>query len=118
MNTYNTKDFNDMFDVINENLSFLFNDSSLSRLLIRKNFEDFVHSSITFVFDESNRIVEESNELMSRKNVIKRKVILKMFRQKIVAHRTKFKINFRKRNKKFKTNFIDKIKRRRFKFED
>ena len=55
---------------------------------------------------------------MSKRNVIKRKIILKMLRQKIVAHKTKFKINFRKRNKKFKIKFIDKVKRRRFKSED
>ena len=54
MNIYDTEDFNDMFDAINENFSFSFNDSSLSRLSIRENFEDFVHSSIAFAFDESN----------------------------------------------------------------
>ena len=118
MNIYDTKDFNDIFNVINKNFSFFFNDSSLSRLSTRENFENFVHSSTALAFDESNRIVEESDESVSRKNVIKRKIILKMFRQKIVAHRTKFKINFRKRNKKFKTNFTDKVKRRRFKSEN
>ena len=55
---------------------------------------------------------------MSRKNIIKRKVILKMSQQKIVAHKTKSKMNFRKRNKKFKTKFTDKIKKRRFKLEN
>ena len=107
-----------MFDVINENLNFFFNDSSFSRLSIRENFEDFVNSSIALAFDESNRIVKKSDESMSRENVIKRKVILKVSRQKIVAHKTKFKMNFRKRNKKFKTKSTDKIKRRRFKSED
>ena len=95
MNIYDTKDFNDMFDVINENFNF-FNDSSLSRLSICENFENFVNSSTAFVFDESNQIVEENDKSMSRKNVIKRKVILKMFRQKTVAHKTEFKMNFRK----------------------
>ena len=118
MNLYNIEDFNDMFDVINENLSSSFNDLLISRLSIRENFEDFIHSSTALVFDELNQIVKESNELMLRKNVIKRKVILKMFRQKTVAHKTKSKINFRKRNKKFKTNFTDKVKRKKFKFED
>ena len=96
MNIYDTKDFNDMFDVINKNFNSSFNDSSLSRLSTRKNFENSVHSSITLVFDESNRIVEESDESVSRKNIIKRKIILKVSRQKIVAHRTKSKISFRK----------------------
>ena len=78
MNIYNIKDFNDMFDVINENFNSFFNDSSFSRLSIRKNFKNFVNSSITFAFDESNRIVEENDESMLKKNVIRRKVILKM----------------------------------------
>ena len=55
---------------------------------------------------------------MLKNNVIKRKVILKVFRQKIVAHKTKFKMSFRKQDKKLKTKFIDKVKRRRFKFEN
>ena len=54
MNIYNTEDFNDMFDVINENFNFFFNNLSFSRLLIRENFENFVNLSIAFVFDESN----------------------------------------------------------------
>ena len=83
-----------MFDVINENFNSFFNDSSFSRLSIRKNFKNFVNSSITFAFDESNRIVEENDESMLKKNVIRRKVILKMLWQKIVAHKTEFKMNF------------------------
>ena len=79
MNIYNTKDFNDMFDVINENLNFLFNDLSFSRLLTCENFEDFINLSITFVFDELNRIVEKNDESMLKRNVIKRKIILKVF---------------------------------------
>ena len=94
MNIYNTEDFNDMFDVINKNFNLLFNNLSLSRLSIRENFKSFVHSSTAFVFNESNRIVKENDESISRKNIIKRKIILKMFRQKTVAHKTKFKINF------------------------
>ena len=96
MNIYDTKDFNDMFDVINENFNSFFNDSSFSRLSTRENLEDFVHSSTALVFDESNQIIEENNESMSKKNVIKRKVILKVLRQKIVAHKTKSKVNFQK----------------------
>ena len=107
-----------MFDVINENFSSFFNDSSFSRLLIRENFENFVHSSIAFAFDELNWIVKKSDESVLRRNVIRRKIILKMFRQKTVAHRTRFKVNFWKRDKKFKTNFTDRVKRRRFKSED
>ena len=107
-----------MFDAINENFSFSSNDSSFSRLSTRENFENFVHSSTASVFDELNQIVEENDESVSRGNVIKRKVILKMFRQKTVAHKTESKVNFRKRDKKFKTNFINRVKRRRFKFEN
>ena len=118
MNIYDTKDFNDMFDVIIENFNFFFNDSSFSRLSACENFENFVNSSTALVFDELNRIVEKSDESMSRKNVNKRKIILKMFRQKIVAYKTEFKMNFRKRDKKIKTKSTNKVKRRRFKFED
>ena len=80
MNIYDTEDFNDIFDVINENLNFSFNDSSFSRLSTCENFENFVHSSIALAFDELNQIIEENDELMSRRNVIKRKVILKVSR--------------------------------------
>ena len=118
MNIYDTEDFNDMFDAINKNFNSSFNDSPLPRLSIRENFENSVHSSTALAFDESNRIVKESDESISKRNVIKRKVTLKVLRQKIVAHKTKSKINFRKRNKKSKTNSTDKVKRRRFKSED
>ena len=104
-----------MFSVINKNFNFSFINLSFSHLSTRKNFENFVHSSTAFAFDELNQNVEKNDESVSRKNIIKRKIILKMFRQKIVAHKTKSKINFRKRNKKFKTNSIDKVKRRKFK---
>ena len=107
-----------MFDVINENFNSSSNDSSLSRLSARENFEDSVNSSTAFVFNESNRIVKESDESMLKKNVIRRKVILKVSRQKIVAHKTESKMSFQKRDKKFKTKSINKVKRRRFKSED
>ena len=50
----NTEDFNDIFDVINENFNFFFNNLSFLRLSVRENFEDFINSSIAFVFDKSN----------------------------------------------------------------
>ena len=107
-----------MFDAINENFNSFFNDPSLPRLSTRENLEDSVHSSTAPAFNESNRIIEKNDESMSRENVIKRKIVLKMLRQKTVAHKTESKVNFRKRNKKSKTNFTDKIKRRKFKSED
>ena len=64
MNIYDTEDFNDMFDAINKNFNFFFNDSSFSRLSTRENFEDSVHSSIALAFDESNRIIKKNDKLM------------------------------------------------------
>ena len=75
MNIYNTRDFNDMFDAINKNFNSFFNDSSFLCLSAHENLEDFVNSLNAFVFIESNWIVEKSDQSMSRKNVIKRKVI-------------------------------------------
>ena len=115
MNTYDTEDFNDMFDAINENPSPPSNDPPLPRLPTRENPEGSVHSSTAPAPDESNRIVEESDESVSRGNATRRKVALKVPRQKTVAHRTGSKVSFRKRGKKSKTNSTGRVKRRRFK---
>ena len=94
-----------------------FNDSFFSRLSIRQNFNNFASLSTLFIFNQLNSIDEESDQLLSKRNV-KRKIILKIFRQKIVAHKSEFKVNFRKRDKRSKTKSTDKIKRRRFNFKD
>ena len=117
MNIYDIKNFNNVFDTINKNFNSLFNDSFLSRLFARQDFNNSASLSTLFTFDWLNSIDEESDQSMSKKNA-KHKIVLKVSRQKIVAHKSKFKINFRKRDKRSKTKFIDKVKRRRFKSEN
>ena len=68
-------------------------------------------------FDRLNSIDEKSDQSVSKRNV-NDKIILKVSREKIVAHKSKFKVSFRKRNRKSKTKVTDKVKRRRFKSED
>ena len=94
-----------------------FNNSFLLRLSARQNFNSFANLSTLLVINRSNSIDEENNQSVLKKNV-KRKIILEVFRQKIVAHKLEFKVNFRKQDRKIKTKFTDKVKRRRFKSED
>ena len=54
MNIYDIKDFNKIFDVINKNFSFSFNNLLFSRLSIGKNFENLIKLLIIFVFDKLN----------------------------------------------------------------
>ena len=62
-----------MFDVINENLNFFFNDLSLSCLLACENFEDFINSLIAFIFNELNQIVEKSDKSILKKILLNAK---------------------------------------------
>ena len=61
MNIYNTEDFNNIFNVINENFNSFFNNSFLLRLSARYNFNNFANLLTLLTFDQLYSIDKENN---------------------------------------------------------